>query len=632
MYKESSENLNHRIVELEKELAQLKKLRERQSNSIENLVQNFNKNSLLSVIDPNFTLIEVNDNRLQQLGVEREEVLGGKCHKVFYNLDKTCEECTVNEVIESKQTSKFLKSYNHNGTIRFEEKSVSPILSDVGEIERLVIETEDISSYYNLVDKVGQREEFFKNIFESAGDAFLVHDEKGNILEFGSQLPKLLEYSPSELKNLTINDIDDPTKSLGFENRQKQFEDQDCLLFETEIIKKSGKRVPVEISASLIPIEGHRLFFVSLRNVEKRKKAEENLRLSVKTFQTLVENAPDLIMRFDREFKHLFVNSAAKTILGISPKEFIGKTHEEMGFPKEHCDFWADEMEKVFSSSKSTTVEFTLKIEEEEHYFEWQLIPEFESDGETVTLMAVARDITNQKLNEKALKEAIQTKDKFFSIIAHDLKNPFNVMLPMAESLKDNLHTLDKEQLTEMVDLINSAVRQEYNLLENLLEWSRAQTGSIKLKPRKIDLKRLTELNLNLNNAKTQSKNISVEFIPDIDNIAFADEYMVDTVIRNLISNALKFTHPKGKMKINIVSKETKIYFHIEDNGIGISSENQEKLFRIDTNFNRAGTNEELGTGIGLILCKEFIEQNEGKICVESEVGKGSKFSFSLPI
>lgn len=632
MYKEASENLNHRIVELEKELSQLKRMRENQSNSIQNLIQNSNKKSFLSVIDPNFTLIEVNDSRLQQLGVERDDVLGGKCHKVFYNLDKTCEECTVNEVIKTKQPGKFLKSYNHKGSIRFEEKLVRPILGEVGDIERLVIETEDISSYYNLVDKVGQREEFFKNIFELAGDAFLVHDEKGNILEFGSQLPKLLEYTPDELKNLTINDIDDPSKSLGFENRQEQFEGQDNLLFETEIIKKSGVRVPVEISASLIPIEGHRLFFVSLRNVKKRKKAEENLRLSVKTFQTLVENAPDLIMRFDREFKHLFVNSAAKTILGISPNEFIGKTHEEMGFPKEHCDFWADEMEKVFTSSKSTTVEFTLEIEEEEHYFEWQLIPEFESNGETVTLMAVARDITNQKLNEKALKEAIQTKDKFFSIIAHDLKNPFNVMLPMTEGLKENLHTLDKEQLTEMVALINSAVRQEYNLLENLLEWSRAQTGAIKLKPKKIDLKRLTELNLNLNYAKTQSKNISVEFTPDAKNTAFADEYMVDTVIRNLISNALKFTHSKGKMKINIVSNESNIHFHIQDNGIGISPKNQEKLFRIDTNFNRAGTNDELGTGIGLILCKEFIEQNGGNISVESEVGKGSKFSFSLPI
>jgi len=632
MYKEASENLNHRIVELEKELSQLKKLRENQSNSIQNLVQNSNKKSFLSVIDPNFTLIEVNDSRLQQLGVERDEVLGGKCHKVFYNLDKTCEECTVNEVIKTKQTGKFLKSYNHKGSIRFEEKLVKPILSEAGDIERLVIETEDISSYYNLVDKVGQREEFFKNIFELAGDAFLVHDEKGNILEFGSQLPKLLEYTSDELKNLTINDIDDPSKSLGFENRQKQFEGQNNLLFETEIIKKSGTRVPVEVSASLIPIEGHRLFFVSLRNVGKRKKAEENLRLSVKTFQTLVENAPDLIMRFDREFKHLFVNSAAKTILGISPNEFIGKTHEDMGFPKEHCDFWADEMEKVFTSSKSTTVEFTLEIEEEEHYFEWQLIPEFESNGETVTLMAVARDITNQKLNEKALKEAIQTKDKFFSIIAHDLKNPFNVMLPMAEGLKENLHTLDKEQITEMVALINSAVKQEYNLLENLLEWSRAQTGAIKLKPKKIDLKRLTELNLNLNYAKTQSKNISVEFTPGAKNTAFADEYMVDTVIRNLVSNALKFTHSKGKMKINIVSNESKIHFHIQDNGIGISPKNQEKLFRIDTNFNRAGTNDELGTGIGLILCKEFIEQNGGNISVESEVGKGSKFSFSLPI
>ncbi|MGQ1910657.1 PAS domain S-box protein [Marinifilum sp. RC60d5] len=625
------DNLNDRIQELENELQELKQLLGTKSTLLQHLLQNSKKDTLFSVIDTKFNLIEINDKRLNQIGKKRSEILGEKCYKVFYGLNKECKECTVRKSIIHKKQSRFLKSYSDNGIIKFEEKIITPIANSIGDIERLTVESEDITGYYQLIDKAGQRDNFFRNIFESSGDAYFIHDEKGKILEFGSQLPVLLGYTEEEFKYLSVHDIDDPKNSKEFDKRLRDFKQGNNLLFETDIIKKSGGRVPVELSANLIPLQDHPIYFIALRNLEKRRKAEEDLRRSEKTFRTLVENAPDLIMRFDREFKHLFVNSASIPLLGIEPQKFIGKTHEDLNFPHELCKFWEQEMQKVFDSSKARTVEFMLPADGKDYYFEWQLIPEFESNGETVTLMAIARDITESKLNEIALKEAIQTKDKFFSIIAHDLKNPFNVMIPIVGVLKEELHSMSKENLSEMVDLISSSVQQEYNLLESLLEWSRAQSGRIKREPKQIDLRIITEANINLHKAKFQEKNISIEFFFNGNNEVFADEYMISTVIRNLISNALKFTHNNGIIKIGIESNQSEIQFYVQDNGVGISTENQKKLFRIDINFNCVGTCEEVGTGIGLILCKEFIEQNKGKIKVDSKIGEGSKFTFTLP-
>ncbi|GAB7089041.1 PAS domain-containing protein [Marinifilum fragile] len=633
MYKESSEHLLLRIKELEDELKAVKQSFGAKSGLVKHLLRNAKGQTqeYLSVIDTDFTVVELNQNRLKQLTKKRNEIIGTKCYKAFYDLDKECKECTVKEVISSRKASRFLKSYDFDNAIKFEEKTVSPILNEEGVVERLVIESKDISGYYQLVDKVGQREEFFKNIFESAGDAFLIHDSNGNILDFGSKLPVLLGYSQEEFKKLSLIDIDDPRYSMKIDSRQEQMKDKDHLLFETELIRKSGVRIPVEVSATLIPLQGEKLFFVSLRNLEKRKKVEEDLKISEKRFRTLVENAPDLIMRFDKNYKHLFVNSATKTLLNIEPEEFIGKTHEELGFPEHMCKFWEKEMKKVFLSSKLKVVEFSIQIDGEDKYFDWQLIPEFDEEGQTETILAVARDITARKLNEKALEDAVKTKDKFFSIIAHDLKNPFNAMLPIIHILKENHLDMQREQLSEMIELINSSVKQEYNLLKNLLEWSRAQTGAIKLKPERIELRQLFESNLLLHRAVAENKNISIEVNDPESYNVLSDKYMLETVIRNLVSNALKFTETDGNIKIHITEDKNQILCSVQDNGIGISPENQQKLFRIDTNYTRLGTKDESGTGLGLILCKEFVEKNGGSITVQSEVAVGSTFTFSLP-
>ncbi len=229
------------------------------------------------------------------------------------------------------------------------------------------------------------------------------------------------------------------------------------------------------------------------------------------------------------------------------------------------------------------------------------------------------------------LKELNATKDKFFSIIAHDLKNPFNTLLGFSELMIANIDTYDKEKISEFVNIIYETSKTSYALLENLLEWSRSQTGRLEMEKKNIDLEDMVEDNINLlsNNAAKKEIDLVNKLKPN--SVAFIDGNMISTVIRNLMSNAIKYTPKKGSITITSSITGNFIELSVTDSGVGIKEENISKLFRIDMNYSTKGTSNETGTGLGLILCKEFVMKNEGEISVKSEHGKGSTFTVKLP-
>lgn len=231
----------------------------------------------------------------------------------------------------------------------------------------------------------------------------------------------------------------------------------------------------------------------------------------------------------------------------------------------------------------------------------------------------------------RELKELNATKDKFFSIIAHDLKNPFNTLLGFSELMLINFDAYDKKQISEFIHIIHSTSKNAYSLLENLLEWSRSQTGRIELKPAKINLFGLVVENISLLKGIANNKDIKIINEVEKNAEAFADQNMITTVIRNLLTNALKYTTKGGMVKISSEVQNDMVTIRVSDTGVGIQEENLKKLFRIDTNFSTPGTEDEAGTGLGLILCREFIQKNNGKIDVKSIFGLGSEFSFTLP-
>ncbi|MEA3443779.1 MAG: HAMP domain-containing sensor histidine kinase, partial [Bacteroidota bacterium] len=232
---------------------------------------------------------------------------------------------------------------------------------------------------------------------------------------------------------------------------------------------------------------------------------------------------------------------------------------------------------------------------------------------------------------EKELKEANITKDKFFSIIAHDIKNPFSSILGFSNLLNDRFYDYSNEEVKKYIGIISESSENLYNLLENLLQWSRAQTNKIEFHPKKFNIAQLLMSNVALykNTAIKKEIEIFTDFNSSIE--VDADQDMADVVIRNLLSNAIKFTRKKGRIKIIAAEQKDKVEIAIIDNGVGIEKFELNKLFRIDSQIKSSGTDNEKGTGLGLHICKEFVEKNNGKIWVESEENNGSSFYFTLP-
>lgn len=240
-------------------------------------------------------------------------------------------------------------------------------------------------------------------------------------------------------------------------------------------------------------------------------------------------------------------------------------------------------------------------------------------------------NLTKLENNEKKLAELNATKDRFFSIIAHDLKNPFNVLIGMSDMIRNNPGIRQSGDFEPIIDGMFQTATSAYNLLENLLEWALAQTGEIKTTPKRFAISEVFASNILFFQEMAKAKKIEIALLDALEAEVFADYNMVNFVVRNLLNNALKFSFPESKIEISSQESDGFYVFSIKDYGTGMSPELAGQLFTIQYTKPKAGTANEKGTGLGLVLSKEFVEKNGGKIWCESEVGKGSIFSFSLP-
>jgi len=244
------------------------------------------------------------------------------------------------------------------------------------------------------------------------------------------------------------------------------------------------------------------------------------------------------------------------------------------------------------------------------------------------------------KLSEAKFKEANATKDKFFSILSHDLKSPFAAMLGMTEILEKEYHQLKESDRIILIKELGKATINTYALLEELLSWSQSQRGLLEFNPQPVDLLKLCTESIELVSTAATSKSISIKCLVDKAVVVNADHNMLETVLRNLLTNAVKFTNQGGEIKIHTReslhkpsggSANAMVSVVVTDNGVGISQQNIEKLLKVEDKYKTAGTEKETGTGLGLIICKEFIEKHGGEISIESEEGKGSSFGFTIP-
>jgi len=278
------------------------------------------------------------------------------------------------------------------------------------------------------------------------------------------------------------------------------------------------------------------------------------------------------------------------------------------------------------SRYRKLSEELEMKVRERTH--------ELETSNYQLNQELIERHLAEEALKESEvrLRELNATKDKFFNIIAHDLRNPFTSLLGSTELLNENFREMDGDKVAELIRILNDAAKRGYAILQNLLDWSRSQTGMMPFNPEKLNLKRIVDENIYYLKLSSEEKKITLTSEVQRDLNIIADRNMIHTVFRNLLGNGIKFTPTYGTVVVSATHQNNEATISIKDTGIGIPEDKINELFRIDTKYTRPGTNMEQGTGLGLKLCKEFVEMQGGKIWVKSSMNKGSEFIFTIPL
>ncbi len=367
---------------------------------------------------------------------------------------------------------------------------------------------------------------------------------------------------------------------------------------------------------------------------EELRMALDNAEIATEKFTTLYDFAPTGYFTLDRDCIIRDLNLNGAKMLGTGRSKLIKNTFRHF-ISRNTQDIFQNFFNNIFESDLKQICE--LKLEAGVNPPIIVYLEGIASDDKQ-TCMVTAVDITERHRAEEVLidsemrlKELNATKDKFFSIIAHDLRNPFTSIIGFSSLLVSQIETKDYDSIEKYAKIIYDSSLRAMDLLKNLMEWSQLQTGTIKFNPKYIDFNIITNNITELISDTAKQKKITIVRKLPSNLIVFADEDMVCTVLRNLISNAVKFTKPGGQVVVSAKQIEDTFLVTVSDNGIGIEKKSINKLFHIEGNHASKGTQNEDGTGLGLILCKEFITKHSGQIWVESEPGSGSTFNFTIP-
>lgn len=375
---------------------------------------------------------------------------------------------------------------------------------------------------------------------------------------------------------------------------------------------------------------------------ERIKELENENAILIKS-QIEISKAKELYLKIFEEFPALIWRSRLDKLCDYFNKtwlEFTGRTMEQEfgngwaeGVHPDDFDFCVQTYVTAFDKREAFLMEYRMKNK----YGEYRWIrdfgrPFYDLDNSFLGYIGSCYDITEIKDNELRLIELNATKDKFFSIIAHDLKSPFNSIIGFSEYLIEKVKENNYNKIDEIAGIILNSSYRAMDLLTNLMTWSQLESGRMPFNPEYIDITHIAGEVISLIKPTAAQKSINIVNKISSTSQIFADKEMISTVLRNLLSNAIKFTKNEGKVTILSTLNDNELTVTITDNGVGISKERIDKLFTINENNSTPGTQKERGTGLGLILCKEFIEKHHGKIWVNSNIGIGSSFSFSLPI
>ena len=537
----------------------------------------------------------------------------------------------------------------------------------------------DITVRKKTEEALKHSEEKFRSIAQSAHDAIITTNSKDEITGWNKGAENIFQYLETEITGQLLSTIINyDLQLMPFKKLENSgiSEGENIIGKTAELtgMRKNGVSFPVELSISKWETsEG--LFFTSIiRDISQRKRTELENHILYEIMQgvTTTANLDELIRLIHLSISEVvyaenffvalynqksglfsfpyFVDKLDLPPLPIAMKKscsaYVFRTVKPLLLTQSKFNqlVTQDEVELVGSNSPSwigiplQTPSRVIGVLVLQHYETGNVY----SENDVKFLMSIGSQIAiaiDRRMSEEEIRlknELLQTinaeKDKFFSIIAHDLRGPLSSFVAATQIISEEIQTMGIEEIKEITGYMKKSATNIYSLLENLLEWSRLKRGGIDFVPVTFNAEERLNVCIDLLNESSKRKGIDIKVHIPVGLKVKADKNMFDTLVRNLLSNAVKFTNPKGQ--INVLASrnsENSVEFEIRDSGIGMSPELRDKLFQIDVKTNRLGTEGEPSTGLGLLLCKEFVEKHGGKIWVESNVGEGSSFHFILP-
>lgn len=614
-------------------------------------------------------IADVNKGFQNLTGYERDELIG----KTFIELgilDNADVRRNIVTIVEEKQFySNYELTINDKYQNRIDTLSSSSIINIKDNLHMLSI-IKNVSEIKKTQEELKLSQITFSGIINSVNEAIYIQDEDGKFLDVNDAVVKLYGYekeyfygkSPEILSAPGMNNLDEIIKAI------KKVKDGEPQTFEFWGISKDGRIFPKEVSLSPGTYYGKKAIIAVARDISERKNNEEK----IKALSQAVEQSPASIIITDMNANIQYVNKKTLEMTGYLLDELIGQNPRILKSNLYNKEVYKEMWENI-SSGLEWSGEFQNRKKNGELYWENALLsPIFDENGNILQYLAIKEDITKRKkeqeelflLNEeiKKAKERIELsleqknqlidelmktreelvknnseKDKFFSIIAHDLKNPFQGFLGLTELMVSGVQDMKLSEIQEFGTLLRDSANNLYKLLENLLEWSRMQRGIVDFKLEYVNLHNIVTQSVNIFKTSAVHKKITIINKVTEDIVLYVDNAMITATIRNILNNAIKFTNENGNVEIGVSSKSNKnmkeyYQIYIKDSGIGMPEDILNDLFKIDKVVSRPGTEGEASSGLGLLLCKEYIDKNNGKLWVESKENVGTTFYIEIPI
>lgn len=629
----------NKILGISRDITNRKKAEEELKESEEKyriLIENANDG--IYIRDKDGTIEFVNDKLCGILGYKREELTGKRSWDFIHpdDFDRVQNKVDLNNLDDNFwQEGRVITKA---GDVKCLDINTVPFVSSKGEKKVFGI-CRDITNKKETEEALKSSEENYKLLIEEQGEGIGITDANEVIRFANPAAERIFGVGKGGLVNKSLEEFTSPEEFIRLKKETQLRKKGKKSSYETEIICANGKRKTLHLTATpKYDINGNfEGTFGIFRDITSEKKIEEALKISEERFKRFTEITYEGII-IHKAGKILDVNPSVLKLFGYGEEEVLNKDIFDFILPKYHQvikERLAEDYYGIyeFEAIKKDGTVFPVEVN----------VRSVTIEDETYRVVSL-NDITRRKKaeealkeSEKALKEANITKDKFFSILAHDLRSPVSNLMQFSKLLEENFEELSVTEIKDYLRFISNLSGNTYNLLENLLTWSRIQLNKMSFDPVEFNLKGVVESVLQIFREAISSKNLTINLEVNNTLKPYANEKSIEVVIRNLISNAVKFTSTGGEIDIaaKVTDKEMKnanlIEFSVTDSGVGISEKHLKDLFSIDSVYSTEGTEKEKGTGLGLILCKEFVEKNGGTLSVESQAGKGSTFSFTIP-